>query len=150
VRLFDRNFKHTQIQLVNDPQIGDAAAHEAVVLTVVQGKVLHGYAYALTLHTLDFCRCQLTGQQGIFGKILKVSAAKGIALDVCSRAKQNVHAVIFAFLGNGFTHFPQVFRIPAGSCGDGSGKCGGRFTAGNAVVARFLLHAKTVRPVRHS
>ena len=69
-----------------------------VALLIVAGKVFWTGRLACRLNTVDKRACHLARQYGVFGKILKVAAAKWIAVNIHTCAQQHVAAVI--------THFP--------------------------------------------
>ena len=103
------------------------------------------------MHAFDPCGGHFARKQRIFREILKVSAAKRIALDVVARAEQNRYTFGIAFFTQRNTHAFDQFRIPrTGRSGSGrEANCGDALQHIRAAFFFGFLFAQTVRAVGH-
>ena len=97
----------------------------AVGLLGVDGKVFGGDTCALALHAIDIGGGNLTRQQGVFGVVLEVATAEGVAMEVHARAEDDVTAVFLGLVTDGLTHLSDEFGVPGrsetGTDGEGGG-----------------------------
>ncbi len=82
-------------------------------------------ACALTLYTIDIGGCNPTSEQWVFGVILEVAAAEGVAMEVHAWAEDDVATVLLGLVADGLAHLVYKFGIPcrgeAGADGEGGG-----------------------------
>ena len=140
-RLFHCRLEGRQVKLAQRALVDPGVDTEAFALLVVGGEVLQGGADALALHAVDVAGCQLAGQIGVFGKILKIAPAEGRALHVYPGAEHHIDPQ-----GNGFfrQRLPQLahqLHIPGG------GQTGGRGEAGGWQALR--AHGVDIRDMAH-
>ena len=147
--LFYDTLERTKVDLARGALIADAVAGKAVILGIVERKVLEGNAHALRLHAFDFADTHLGSEKWIFGVILKIAAAQRIALDVDTGAEDNVHTVVPALGGNALPHLSGVFGIPARGDRGGRREGGRGFAHRDAVVPTRSLLPQAVGAVRH-
>ena len=71
-------------------------------------------AYSIALDAADIGRRHLSGQQRIFRKILEVAAAERVAVQVETRGKENVGAVLLDLLSHRGRQFFDQRSVPGG------------------------------------
>ena len=146
----DRPLKRGQINLAQRALIHDGLGDIAARLLAVGREVLQRGPHALGLHARDIGRRHLTGEVGVLGKILKVPAAQGGALDVGPRPEDDAHALAERLLAERLAHPADQIAVPGAPRGDRRGETGGRDALIQAeVVALALLLAQAVGAVRH-
>ena len=112
--------------------------------------MLDAGAHALALYALDEGGGHFAGNVGVFGVILKVSAAEGRTLDVHRRPQQNADVFRLALVAQGSAHALHQ-RPVKGRGGGASGRKADRLDAvvDTQMVARLVLLAQSVGPVAH-
>ena len=148
--LFHADLKRLQIQLTGGTLIDHRVAHVAVILAVVQRKVLGAGGCSGRLDAVGKCGSHFAGQNGIFGIVLKIPPAARIALQIHRRRQQHIHVVVHALLADGAAHASRIFRVPAvgngHAGGEGRGRIGGAKADGSFRLDLPLL-ADTDRAV---
>jgi len=66
---------------------------------------------ALALDAANISACQLTCQEGVFGKVLKIPSVERMAFDVHTRCQKNIHASGFGFRAEGFTELEDEVAV---------------------------------------
>ena len=92
--LFDRDLEIPEIDFPQRPFGNAGVIPIAVRLLVVAGEMLGTGGFALALHAPHHRRGRFPGEQRVFGKILEVSPAEGIAVNVHARSQLHIHAVV--------------------------------------------------------
>ena len=125
VALTDGYLKATEVEFTGGTLRYSFVNRRTVCLLRVHGKVLGRDTGSLTLHTIDISSSDFTCQQGIFGIILEVTSAEGIAMEVHAWAEDDVAAVFLGLITDSLTDFPDKFCVPSGgqTAADGKG-CG--------------------------
>ncbi|MPN35315.1 hypothetical protein SDC9_182812 [bioreactor metagenome] len=80
--LLQHAFKPGKIQFKHCALIHNRVDGEAAILLIVEREVLHGGAYAKTLHPLDISGGKLAGDYGILAEIFKVAPAERTSLTI--------------------------------------------------------------------
>ena len=121
IRFPDHYLKPLQAHFAERPGVHTTVGIEAVQFYVICRKMLGAYSHALALDTA-YPRCShLAGKEGVFAVILKVTAAKGIALKVHSGTKDHVQAVFPHFLSHKAPETGCKVLVP-GRCHCGTGR----------------------------
>ena len=122
----DTAFKAAEVDLAQRALTHIAADIHTVVLLVIAGEVLHGDVVALLLlDTLDNGGGHSACQIGVFGEILEVSAAEGIAVDVDGGCQPVGTAVLLHLAEDGVAHLTHQRFVPALGEGVGHRESGG-------------------------
>ena len=112
VRFGNGDFKCRQVDFTQGALVHDGVGHHAHVFLVVACKVLQAARHACGLHARYVCACHFACKVRIFGKVLEVTSAFRIALDVGAGGKQNVDVKADCFLAERLAHLVHKFRIP--------------------------------------
>ena len=105
VGLLHGNLEALEIELAKGAGIDAGVVVHAVGLLAVAGEVLDGYAHAVLLDTAGVGGGHLTGNDGVFGEILEVTAAERIAVQVHARSQQDVGPVFLDLVAHGGGEF---------------------------------------------
>ena len=106
------NLESPQIYLPGSTFTHSRIVMQAVQFLIVQGKMLDRSTHAIRLNTLHISSGNLSAEQRIFGKILKVPAAKRVTVDVHTRGKKYVNSVLKDLVPHGFTYRAHNGGIP--------------------------------------
>ena len=146
--LLDRHFKGRKIDLPQRALVHHGIHAHAAQLLGVGRIVLDAGGYAVRLDAADQGRGQLSGEVGVFGKILKVSAAEGAALDVHAGAQQDVDAHAGGLQPEMLAHLLDQRLVPGvGQSRGGRIAGGGNGIIQSQVISLSALLAHAVRPV---
>ena len=147
--LLHRPLKGAEIQLPQCPFIHHGVVDKAGALLIVGSKVFQARPHPLALDALDPGCCHLAGEIGVLAEILKISAAKGIALAICAGTQHHRNAHGIRVFTDGSAERAQETAVKGGCGGAGSGEAGGRLAAVDAeVIAVPQLGTKPVRTIR--
>ena len=143
------DFKVGEVDFAERAFVHDRVGGHASQLRVVGGKVLRAGGNAVCLNAADIARRHLAGKVRILGEILKVAAAERTAFDIQTRAEQNAHILRSGLCAEMLAELLAKRRIPGVRHRRGGGVAGGgQGAVQTELVARALLLADTVRPVR--
>ena len=105
IGLLDHDLETLQHHLTQGARIDDGVVLVAVGLLVVRREMLGTHANPIALDTVDIRRSNLAGQERILGKILEIPAAERVAVQVHTRSKQHVGAILLNLLSHRLGHF---------------------------------------------
>ena len=123
-----------EIDLTEGTLAQDGVHATAVGLLVVNGEVLDTYGCTFVLHTLGVFQGQGGGEDGILGEVLVGTATHRQALDVHSRAEDDVLTTEAGFLTHAGTVLVSEFFTP------GSGESAAGREVGGAVQGPACAH----------
>ena len=117
-------------------------------LLIVDRVVFQTCAHPLRLNTLNEARGHLSSQDGILGKVLKVSTAKWVSFDVDARAQQNRHVFFYTLFPQRDPDLMHQLDVP----GTRERRRGRETGSRNAriktnMISLTILFAKTVRAI---
>ena len=118
------DLKTLQVDLTQSPLADPGVAAGTVGFLIVNAEMLGTSADTLGLDTLNHGSGQLTRHQGIFGVVLKVTAAQRTTVDIHSRGQPHTDIILPDFLAGGFAYLVHDLGIPSG-CQHGSHRPGG-------------------------
>ncbi len=87
--VLDGSLEGLQVNLSGRLLIDPYAQADAVLLTVVEGEVLHYNVHALGLDCGHLVGAHLAGEEAVLGVVLEVAAAVGGAVNIIARAVEN-------------------------------------------------------------
>ena len=147
--LADSQFKRAQIKFPDSAFVNNAVAVKTGVFLIVQRKMLHAGGHAVFSHAEAERSAHFARKQRVFAVILKISAAKRVALYVDAGTEQRMNAVAAALLAYRGAHSVRVFGLPRTGNRRGGRERRRGFGRRNAVIAAAYLLAQSVRTVRH-
>ena len=119
------DLKGREVDLPQSALIHHGVHGHAAQFLAVDGEVLGAGVDALALDAPDVARRHLAGEVGVLGKIFKVAAAEGAALDVEAGPQLDVDALGGGFFPQGLAHVLAEIGVPAVCHGGGRGEAGG-------------------------
>ena len=111
--LFNRNLKAGKINFAKSSFIYNRIHSHTAKLLAVHCKMLCTCRSSCALYAANKCCCHFSGKIGILGKILEVTSAKRISLNIQSRSKKNIYILFHRFLTKCNTNSLLQFFIPA-------------------------------------
>ncbi len=125
VALGDGGLEGRQVDLAHGALVGVGADVVAVVLLIIQGKVLDGGDDALGLDALDEWNHQDGVQIGVFREVLEVAAGHGRAGNVDAGTEQEIDAACAGILAEALADLARQGRVPCGGQRHAAGIGGG-------------------------
>ena len=93
VRLLDGDLEALEGDFAQGPGVHAAVVVHAVDFLVVGCVMLDAHANAVALDAAYVCGGHLSAEERIFGEVLEVAAAQGVAVDVHTRGEEHVGAI---------------------------------------------------------
>ena len=120
--LFDGDFEASEVDLAESSFIYYRVHGHTAKFLAVYCEMLCTGCCTSALYTADEGCCHFSGKVRILGKILEITSAERISLNVQSWSKKNVYPFFHGLFAKGNSHFLFQFLIPAvchcSSCGE--------------------------------